>query len=139
MAVFSLPFSLPQSARQDGAFQVRGERVGQLGMAFVPVRKEGVNLSRGLLRIRYVSAAATESAVIELKPAGPVNPDAGIIATEIFTRLADTGGREEEIRIPLPATPGLRAIKEVVLTCWQVKKELPVDLRITHCSVTPPA
>jgi hypothetical protein len=69
---------------------------------------------------------------------GSWKPDAGIIATEIFTRLADTGGREEEIRIPLPATPGLRAIKEVVLTWGEAKKELPVDLRIIHCSVAPP-
>jgi hypothetical protein len=125
-----------QSSRQDGAFQVRGGPVSQVGMAFVPARKEGVNLSGGLLSIRYHSAA-TGPTVIALKPAGPVNPDAGIIPTELFTRLADTGGREEEIRIPLPATPGLRTVKEVVLTCGQAKKELPVDLRITHFSVAP--
>jgi hypothetical protein len=128
-----------QSSRKDGAFQVRGGSVGQVGIAFVPARKEGVNLSGGLLSIRYQSASAMEPSVIALKPAGPVNPDAGIIATEIFTRLADTGDQEAEIRIPLPATAGLRAIKEVVLTCGQAKKELPVDLRITHFSVAPPS
>jgi hypothetical protein len=126
-----------QSSRKDGAFQVRGRPVGQVGIAFVPARKEGVNLSGGLLTVRYHSAAAAESAVLALKPVGPANPSAAIIPTEIFTRLADTGGQEEEIRIPLPATPGLRAIKEVVLTCGQAKKELPVDLRITHFAVAP--
>jgi hypothetical protein len=127
-----------QSSRTEGAFQVRGGPVRQVGMAFVPARKGGVNLSGGLLSIRYQSAAAAGPAVIALKPAGPVNPDAGIIATEIFTRLADTGGREEEVRIPLPATPGLWAVKEVVLTCGPAKQELPVDLRITQFSVAPP-
>jgi hypothetical protein len=127
-----------QSWREGGAFHVRGGPVSQVGMAFVPARKEGVNLSGGLLSIRYHSAAATEPTVIALKPAGPVNPDAGIIATEIFTRLADTGGREEEVRIPLPATPGLRTVKEVVLTCGPAKKGLPVDLRVTRFSVTLP-
>jgi hypothetical protein len=127
-----------RSSRQGGTFHVRGGPVRQLGMAFVPARKGGVNLSGGLLSIRYHSAAAAGPTVIALKSAGPVNPGAGIIATEVFTRLADTGGREEEIRIPLPATPGLRTIKEVVLTCGQADKELHVDLRITHFSVTPP-
>jgi hypothetical protein len=125
-----------QSTRKDGAFQVRGEKVSQLGIALVPARKEGMNLSGGLLRIRYVSAA-TEPTVIELKPVRPVNPDAGVIATELFTRLADTGGGEEEIRIPLPATPGLRAIKEVVVTCGRPGKEVPVDVRVTQFSVAP--
>jgi hypothetical protein len=128
-----------QSSRKDGAFQVRGGRVGQVGMAFVPAVKEGVNLSGGVLSIRYQSAAAMEPVVIALKPVAPGNPDAGIIAKEIFTRFADTGGREEEIRIPLPATPGLKAIKEVVFTWGQEKKEGLVDLRITHFSVTPPS
>jgi hypothetical protein len=127
-----------QSSRKDGVFQVRGGPVGGVGVAFVPVRKEGVNLSGGVLSIRYHSAAATRPAIIALKPVGPVKPDAGIIATEIFTHVADTGGREEEIRVPLPATPGLRAIKEVVLTWGEAKKALPVDLRITRCSVAPP-
>ena len=97
-----------------------------------------MNLSGGLLRLRYRSAAATEPAVITLKPARPVNA-ARIIPTELFTSLADTGGQEKEIHIPLPAVPGLRAVKEVVLTYGQGKKGLPVDLRITHFSVTPPA
>jgi hypothetical protein len=127
-----------QSSRKDGTFQVRGGPVGGVGVAFVPARKEGVNLSGGMLSVRYRSAAAARPAIIALKPVGPVKPDAGVIATEIFTRVADTGGREEEIRIPLPATPGLRAIKEVVLTFGEAKKELPVDLRITRCSVAPP-
>jgi hypothetical protein len=98
-----------------------------------------VNLSGGVLAIRYHSAAALEPVVIALKPAGPVKADAAIIPTELFTRLADTGGQEEEIHIPLPATPGLRAIKEIVLTWGQMKKEVAVNLRITHFSVAPPS
>jgi hypothetical protein len=127
-----------RSSRKDGTFQVRGGPARQVGIAFVPATSVGVNLSGGVLSIRYHSGAATRPATIALKPARRVNPDAGIIATEIFTSFADTRGREEEIRIPLPATPGLRNIKEVVLACGLANQELPVDLRITHASVTPP-
>jgi hypothetical protein len=126
-----------QSTRRDNAFQVKSDLVHQVGIAFVAERKAGVNLSGGLLRLRYRCSQTLEPMVIALKPATSAKPDARIIATEIFSRFADTGGQEEEICIPLPATPGLRKIKEVVLTVGPGKKRLPVDLQITHFSATP--
>ena len=60
-----------------------------------------------------------------------------LIPTEIFSRLAATAGREADIRIPLPATPGLSGIKELVITFGPESKGKPIDLTITHLVVSP--
>ena len=73
--------------------------------------------------------------LIALKPAGTAPAEVGVIPKEIVTRLAATGGREAEIAVPLPATPGLANVREVVLTHEQ--KAGPVDLSLTHCGFTP--
>jgi hypothetical protein len=131
--------SVIQSTRQKGAFQVRSDRVNQLGIAFVPTPKPGtgVNLSGGLLRLRYRCGARLDPVIIELKPMGSVSDTAGLIPIELFTRLGTTGGGETEIQIPLPATPGLRQIKEVVITYRPEKQQRPIDLVITGFKFTP--
>jgi hypothetical protein len=124
-----------KSARETGGFRVTGERVGEVNIAFVPAGKAGVNLSGGVLSLRYRSAGPAAPAVIQLK-LGPQLPP-GHIATEIFTGFADTGGREEEIRVPLPATPGLTEVKEVVVTHGPRAKERAIDLTVTRVAFTP--
>jgi hypothetical protein len=74
---------------------------------------------------------------IELKPSRSPQDAAGLIPKEIFTRLDATGGREEEIQIPLPAVPGLSQIKEVVLTYEPGTLKRPIDLTITRVAVEP--
>jgi hypothetical protein len=54
---------------------------------------------------------------------------------EIVIRLAATGVREAEIAVPLPATPGLTNVREVVLTHEQ--KAAQIDLSLTQCGFTP--
>jgi hypothetical protein len=124
-----------RSTREKGAFHARGGRVKQLGIALVTTRPEGVNLSGCLLRLRYRSAQAMDPVLIALKPAGTTPAGPGVIPKEIVTRFAATGGREEEIAVPLPATPGLTNVREVVLTHEQ--EAGPVDLSLTHCGFTP--
>jgi hypothetical protein len=124
-----------RSTREKGAFRARADRVKQLGVALVTARPEGVNLSGSLLRLRYRSAQAMDPVLIALKPAGTAPAEVGVIPKEIVTRLAATGGREAEIAVPLPATPGLANVREVVLTHEQ--KAGPVDLSLTHCGFTP--
>ena len=126
-----------QSTRETGAFHVRSDRVSNAGIAFVSTRPDGVNLSGGLLSLRYRSAAPIDQAIIALKPAGGPTVVAGLIPTEIFSHFADTGGREEEIQVPLPATPGLAQIKEVVITFGPEAKGRPIDLSITRLRVAP--
>lgn len=124
-----------RSTRDAAGFRVTGERVGEVGIAFVPAGRAGVDLSGGVLSLRYRSAGPETPAIIALKPAGDVPP--GLIPKELFARLADTGGRDEEIRIPLPATPGLAAVKEVVVTVGRGAGDRAVDLTVTQFGVTP--
>jgi hypothetical protein len=123
------------SARQKSAFQVQGDRAHQLGIAFVPGRPKGVNLSGGLLRLRYRSTQALAPVLIALKPASTL-PE-GLIANEITVHLADTKGQDKVIQVPLPATPGLTQIREVVLTYGPDKSGTPIDLTITQLESTP--
>jgi hypothetical protein len=129
--------SVIRSPREKGAFKVRGDRVSQLGIALVTTRPAGVNLSGCMLRLRYRSAQAMDPVVIALKPAGTTPAQVGLIPKEIVTRLADTGGREAEIEVPLPAGPGLARVREVVLTHEPKTGGRPVDLSLTHCEFTP--
>jgi hypothetical protein len=126
-----------RSSRDKAGFHVKGERVSQVGIAFVSARPQGVNLSGGLLSLRYRCAGPAGSAVIDLKPAGAAAAGAGLIPSQVFARFADTGGREEEIQVPLPATPGLTQTKEVVITYGPGTEGRPIDLAITHLGVTP--
>jgi hypothetical protein len=73
---------------------------------------------------------------IELKPAKPATDDSSLISRVITIRFEATGGAEREIVVPLPATPGLKQIKEVVLYHEGPKAE-SVDATLTHFSVKP--
>jgi len=126
-----------QSSREQAAFRVRSDRAGELGIAFVADRPEGVNLSGGVLSLRYRSAQALGDAVIALKPVANAQSEA-LIAKEIYTRLVATAGGDAEVRVPLPATPGLARVKEVVITSGRVTNGRRVDLTITGFAVGKP-
>ena len=65
---------------------------------------------------------------------GPVALD----SQELFIPLADTRGQEQEIQVPLPATPGLMRIKEVVFTSKSTAAVgQSLDLSITRLAFTP--
>src|SRR5262249_14977758 len=50
------------SSREGGSFQVRSDRIGEAGIAFVLDSPQGVNLSGGLLSLHYRSSAPLEKA-----------------------------------------------------------------------------
>jgi hypothetical protein len=122
-----------QSTRA-GEFRAGGQRVERIGMAFVPPKP--VNLSGGVLTLRYRYAGPTGWATVTLKRAGPAPEEAGRISDDIFARLEDTGGKEAELRVQLPATPGLKEIKEFVIA-YERGKVGPLELTVTHCGVVP--
>jgi len=126
-----------QSTRRDNAFLVKGDRVNEVSIAFVFNRPGGVSLSGGLLTLQYQSADPLESVLIALKPARGASADVSLIPQEIYTRLAATNGRETEIQVPLPATPGLMHVKEVVITSGIGKQGRPLELRITRFGSSP--
>jgi hypothetical protein len=124
------------SGKEGTAFHVKGDQLNLFGIAFVPSNPEGVNLSGGMLTLRYRSGQALDPVTIELKPSKPSTGDSGLISRAITVRIESTGPLEKEVRVPLPATPGLTRIKEVVIYHEQPTRG-PVDLTVTHLSVTP--
>ena len=130
--------SVLRSSRDKGGFHATSDALNYLGIAFLAEPPEkGVNLSGGLLRLRYRSSEALDPVIIELKPSGNPPASAGLIPNQIFTHMAATDGRDEEILVPLPATPGLTRIKEVVITHQPATKSR-IDLTITGASVVVP-
>jgi hypothetical protein len=123
------------TAREPEAFRVQGNGIKFLGIAFIPKSKEGVDLSGGVLSLHYRSARPLESVAIELKPGGNVPP--GLISKQLFTRFEQTGEREGEIQIPLPATIGLSNIKEVVITHDRGSDATPIDVAVTGLKILP--
>jgi hypothetical protein len=128
-----------QSLREGRTLRVKGDRVNRLGIAFVASRETGVNLSGAVLRLRYRSSGAIEPVVIALKPVGNTQATAGLIPKEIFTRFVDTGGKDEEIEVPLPAMIGLSQIKEVVITHERGIGPRPIDVTLTRFEFPPAA
>ncbi len=125
------------STQEPGAFHVTSDRVSNAGIALVSTRSDGVNLSGGLLSLRYRCAKAIDQALVALKPPGGSKLAAGLIPIEISCHFIDTRGREEELQLLLPATPGLAQIKEVVITFGPDMKGRPIDLSITGLRVAP--
>ena len=121
------------SAREGSSFRVKGEELPFFGIAFVPEAPDGVNLSGGLLTLRYRSSQVLDPVTIELKPVKPSTDDSGLISRAITVRIEPGGG---VITVPLPSTPGLTRIKEVVIYHERATRG-PIDLSVTGLSVTP--
>jgi hypothetical protein len=121
-----------QSERGTGEFNVNGVQVKQLGVAFVS-NKQGMNLSNGLLTLRYRSSRPLLRAKIQLK----TESRESLLPIELFVRLPQTDDREQEIQVTLPATVGLSQIKEAVLECDPAEANGNVHLSITHFQFTP--
>src|SRR5262249_49940205 len=126
-----------RGVREGNTFRVRSDRQSNAGIAFVPVRAGGVNLSGGLLSLGYRSARPIDQVVIALKPAGGTAGVSRLVPTASSSLFAATGGGEQELRSPLPATPGLAQTKEVVFTFGPDAKGRPMDLSITRLRVVP--
>jgi hypothetical protein len=121
--------------RDASGFHVASASMANLGIAFVATDPKGVDLSGGVLDLRYRNGGKAVPVVMALKPAPREPAVAALIPTEIFTTLA--AGEAGELRINLPATPGLSHIKEIVFTFGPESKGRPIDLTITGLKVTP--
>ncbi len=123
--------------RDRNAFQIRSEKVRTGGITVVVPRKEGISLSNGILKIRYRAADPIEKAILTLKraPGLPIKPVA--FENEIFMHFDVALGHENIIEIPMPGTPGLENVKELILAYGDLKVAAPVDLTITGFEFIP--
>ena len=89
------------------------------------------------MTIAYRSTQPLDFVTIAFKPANPnSSPIAALIPKELFTRLSVAAASPSELSITLPATPGLKNIKEVVIT-YEPNTAQPVDLTIERFAVKP--
>ncbi len=125
------------SVRQADGFRIEARQANRVAAALVSPREDGVALSDGLLTIGYRSAHPLAPAVITLKPANPVPPGSPILPKQLHVDWAQTFGQHEELQISLPATPGLAAIKEIVIETGPAETGGVVDLTITRFAFAP--
>ena len=126
-----------KSNREKNAFFVKGDRAARLGIAFITPRPEGLDLSGGVMTIGYRSTQPLDFATIAFKPANPSSANTSALVTkELFTRLSVAATSPSELSVILPATPGLRNVKEVVIT-HEPNTAQPIDLTIERFTVKP--
>jgi len=126
-----------RSTFEGGELRASAASVREFGVAFV-LGEQGANLSGGTLTLRYRSPRAIGPATLALKAKGGPPADDGLIPQEVQLNLVAAAGREgAELKIPLPATPGLAAIREVVLTHGPDADGRAVDLAITRLAFEP--
>jgi hypothetical protein len=89
----------------------KGRKKGAITWTF-PGRGDGLSPANGELIIRYRNAAGAVGATLsfEDRVTGSRN-----VANRIAFKFVETGDEEAELRIPLPATPGLTGIREIVM------------------------
>ncbi|MEI8205878.1 MAG: hypothetical protein WCG03_03280 [Kiritimatiellales bacterium] len=107
--------------------RIRGDAVRN-GAVTIKLPK-ATSLSNGALLIRY-RAAKPLKAVMTLT-GGPT-----VFQNEIFTRF-DVTDTEKTIRIPMPGTPGLESVTELVIRFGDQRAPRPVDLTLSGFEFVP--
>lgn len=112
--------------REKKKFRLTGEKVRKAAVTWMlDTPSEGVSLSGGELRIRYHNRGAALKVVVSLeRPAS----EGRSVSQEIFVTFHHTRWFTQELRIPLPATPGLLGIKKVSLLVGSEDETRKVDL-----------
>lgn len=117
-----------------GAYRLWGApgKKGAITWTF-PGRLGGVSPSDGELRIRYCNNGSAVGATLAFE-----DRESGSrrVANLIAFRFENTGAAEAELRIPLPATPGLTGIREVVLI-GSPDPEKGIDLMLRELCIVP--
>ena len=124
-------------SRDENSFHIVGRPLRNGRVTLTVPQAEGINLGDGELLIRYRASAPIEHAVIMLTRAkgGPyAEPQ---FPNQIFVRFSATESREEEIHVPLPATPGLARTKGLVLVLGKDNEAVVADLTITALRFVP--
>jgi hypothetical protein len=117
-----------EALRWRSGFRIRGDAVRN-GAVTVKLPKPA-SLSNGALRIRYRTAQPPVNCVMVLD-GGPK-----VFQNEIFLRF-DVSDAEKEIRVPMPGTPGLECVKELVIRFGDERHPAPVDLTLSGFEFVP--
>lgn len=132
---WATPSEKLKTVRSEAGFSVKGDDVSDIHIALVAPAPAGISLSGGVLRIRYRSTHAIDGAVLTLgRPKDRPQP---ALPNEVFLRFRATGNSSGTLEIPLPATPALHEVKELVLRPAGPGKKMAVDLTLIEVVVAP--
>jgi hypothetical protein len=115
-----------QQRREGDRFSIFGKGITGANLAIVPAESVRLNLSGRTLQLCYRSATVMPVCVLRFTPRG----QKGGMSTEATLNLAATGDADGQLTIPLPATPLLDDIKEIILVLPDLNGEAPVDFSI---------
>ncbi len=118
-----------ETLRGNNGVRLRADAVRSGAVTVKLPQASGVSLSNGALLIRYRAAKPIDT-VITLA-GGPT-----AFQNEILTRF-DIADTEKGIRIPLPATPALESVTELVMRFGNQLAPLPVDVTISGFEFIP--
>ncbi len=118
-----------QVTRREDSVRISADPVRNGAITVKLSSEQRVNLSNGALLIRYRAAHPFDVAIT--LEGGP-----SVIPNEIFTRF-DRADAEHNIRIPMPATPGLETVTALVFRFGDEYAPLPVDLTVTGFKFIP--
>ena len=112
--------------RGQRGFRLTGEKVRKAAVTWsFDKPSEELALSGGELRLRYRNYGSELKAVISLERPGS---EGRSVSQEIFVRFRHTRWFGQDLRIQLPATPGLMGIKKVTLLLGTEDEARKVDL-----------
>lgn len=112
-AVWSPDGSAIELIRGKKLFRLKGKQVQKGAVTWMlSSPPEGVSFSNGELLIRYRNRGGDIPVVVSLERPSQVGRG---VSQELFTRFRHAAYWAREIRIPLPATPGLLGIQKVTL------------------------
>lgn len=122
-----------QQKREGGRFDMSGKNISGTNLAFVPAESAHLNLSGRTLQLRYRSATAIPGCVLRFTPRN----HKGAMTIEATLNLAATGAAEGQFTIPMPATPALDDIKELVVVLPDAKGDAVLDFNIAQFVASP--
>ena len=124
-------------SRDENSFYIEGRPLRNGHVTLTVPQAEGVNLANGELIICYRATVPIERAVVTLTKVqgGPyAEPQ---FPNQIFVRFNATENGESEIRVPLPATPGLARTKGLVMAWGNDGEAVATDLTIKALKFIP--
>ena len=122
-----------QQHREPGRFNVNGKGLCGTHLAFVPAGSARLDLSGRTLQLHYRLATARQGCVLRFTPRN----DKSTMTTEATLNLEATGETAKQLTIPLPATPALNDIKELILVLPDAKEGDVLDFNILQFVASP--
>ena len=122
-----------EQRREGDLFNMSGEGLTGVNTAFVPMDSTRLDLSGRTLQLRYRSSADISGAVLRFTP----HNQKGGMTNEAILNFSATGRDGGELVIPLPATPALDDIKEMVLVLPDTLGASRIDFSIEKISAVP--